>query len=208
MRFSFAAIGLLCLLSLPVQAAPKKIKVDQAAPTFVLSDTFGKKHDLAQYKGKVVVLEWLNHGCPFVKRHYDDGNMPAIQKKYREKGVIWLSIVSSAPGKQGYYPPKQANEVNAAKKGQATAILLDPEGNVGQSYNAKTTPHMYVIDAKGVLVYMGAIDSIRSTDPAANKKAQNYVTAALDAVLVGKPVQTKLTRPYGCSVKYKSSWRW
>lgn len=209
MRFVFAvALGLLCSLPVSVHAAPQKIKVDQAAPAFTLPDTFGKNHDLSQYKGKIVVLEWLNHGCPFVKRHYDSGHIQAIQKAYRDKGMIWLSIVSSAPGKQGYYPAKQANEINSAKKGQANAILLDPEGKVGQLYNAKTTPHMYVVDAKGILVYMGALDSIRSTNPEDNKKAQNYVTAAVDAVLAGKPVQTKLTRPYGCSVKYKSSWRW
>ncbi|MCB9640450.1 MAG: thioredoxin family protein [Myxococcales bacterium] len=205
MRRLLVVLSVLWLLPSAAFAAPK-IKVDKPAPGFSLPDTHGKKHDLSQYKGKVVVLEWLNHGCPFVKKHYNSGNMQALQKKYRDKGVVWLSIVSSAPGKQGYYSPEEANKINASKKGHANAILLDPEGKVGQLYSARTTPHMYIIDAKGTLVYMGAIDSIRSTNPEDTKKAKNFVSAALDAVLAGKAVDVKKTRPYGCSVKYKSSW--
>jgi len=194
--------GLLLVGAATIPSLASEAKIGSPAPAFTLTDTHGKSHALADFKGKVVVLEWLNHDCPFVKKHYDSGNMPAVQSKYTAEGVVWLSVNSSAPGKQGNFPPEKANELTRQKKGAATAVLLDPDGKVGKAYGAKTTPHMYVIDAQGVLRYAGAIDSVASTDPADIPKADNYVAAALDAVLAGKPVANASTQPYGCSVKY------
>ena len=158
--------------------------------------------DRADFKGKTVVLEWTNADCPFVKKHYDSGNMPALQSRYTGKDVVWLSINSSAPGKQGNYAPEKANELSKEKKSAATYVLLDPNGTVGKLYGAKTTPHMYVIDGKGVLRYEGAIDSVSSTDQADIKDATNYVATAVDAVMAGKTVDPSVTQSYGCAVKY------
>lgn len=194
--------GLLLVGAATIPSLASEAKIGSPAPAFTLTDTNGKSHALADFKGKVVVLEWLNHDCPFVKKHYDSGNMPALQSKYTAEGVVWLSVNSSAPGKQGNFPAEKANELTRQKKGAATAVLLDPDGKVGKAYGAKTTPHMYVIDAQGVLRYAGAIDSVASADPADIPKADNYVAAALDAVLAGNPVATPSTQPYGCSVKY------
>ena len=154
-------------------------------------------------------MEWHNHECPFVKKHYKSGNIPELQEEYTAKNVIWLSIISSAEGKQGYVTGKEADK-NMAKAGAGpTHVLLDPEGEVGRRYGAKTTPHMYVIDAQGLVRYQGAIDSIKSANPDDIADAENYVVSALDAVLAGKPVETTVTQPYGCSVKYaKRGTRW
>ena len=176
--------------------------VGQPAPPFALADTNGKSHALADLQGKTVVLEWLNHDCPFVRKQYDSGNMQGLQKKYTAEGIVWLSIVSSAPGKQGSYPPAKANELTASKGASPTAVLIDADGTVGRAYGAKTTPHMYVIDPKGVLVYAGAIDDKPSTDPDDVKGARNYVDAALTELRAGRPVTTPTSTPYGCSVKY------
>ena len=176
--------------------------VGQTAPAFTLTDTSGKKHSLSDFSGKTVVLEWVNHECPFVKKHYGSGNMQALQREATGKGVVWLSVNSSAPGKQGHLDAKLGAAAIAEKKSASTALLLDSEGTVGKLYGAKTTPHMYVIDAKGTLVYAGAIDDKPSTDPADVTGAKNYVRAALDEVLAGKPVTTATTQSYGCSVKY------
>jgi len=173
-----------------------------AAPDFSLASASGKTVKLSDYQGKTVVLEWLNHGCPFVRKHYDSGNMQAVQKTYTDKGVIWLSIISSAPGKQGHVDAKTAASEKASNKSNATEVLLDPTGVTGNAYEAKTTPHMYVIDAKGKLVYQGAIDDKASTDTADIKGAKNYVAAALDATLAGKTVAMGQSKSYGCSVKY------
>lgn len=186
------------LVSLNVSAAPK---IGAPAPTFQLVDTNGKGHSLEQYKGKWVILEWLNHGCPFVAKHYK-GNMQKLQREAKSKGVIWLSIVSSAPGKQGHFAPAKANELTKQKNAAPLAVLMDPTGKVGKMYGAKTTPHMFLIDPKGTLLYMGAIDSIRSTDVDDIAKAKNYIMTALQEAMAGKPVTTPMTRPYGCSVKY------
>ncbi len=202
MKTNRTTLAALLALSLCTATAAHALKVGESAPPFTLTDTHGVEHRLSDYAGKVVVLEWLNHDCPFVKKHYDSGNMPELQKGYTAKGVVWLSINSSAPGKQGNYPPEKANELTQQKGGAATAVLLDPDGTVGRAYGAKTTPHMYVIDQKGVLRYAGAIDSIPSTDRADISRATSYVAAALDAVLAGKEVETKATQAYGCSVKY------
>jgi len=180
-------------------AAPE---VGQPAPAFTLTDSNGQSHNLADFKGKFVVLEWLNHGCPFVKKHYDSNNMQNLQKEYTGKDVVWLSIVSSAPGKQGHMSPGETNQAKEEKGSAATAILIDGDGTVGQLYGAKVTPELYVINPEGNLIYAGAIDDKKSVDPADVEGATNYVKQALDEALAGQPVSTPKTEPYGCSVKY------
>ncbi len=175
---------------------------NQLAPQFTLTDTNGQKHSLTDYKGKFVVLEWFNPDCPFVKKHYNSGNIPQLQKQYTAKGVVWLSIDSSAAGKEGYYPPQGLNKFMADKGGVPTAVFADTDGRLGHLYGAQTTPHLFVIDPKGTLIYQGAIDDTPSTDMTDLKAAQNYVSAALDAAMNGKPVPVSATKSYGCSVKY------
>ncbi|MBV8141845.1 MAG: thioredoxin family protein [Verrucomicrobia bacterium] len=179
-------------------------EVGKPAPNFSLPDTQGKNHTLADLKGKYVVLEWYQPDCPFVGKHYRSGNMQGLQREYTAKGVTWLSIDSSAPGEQGNYPAAKLDEIAKQDGAARTALLLDPSGEVGRLYGAKTTPDMYVIDPKGILVYEGAIDNKRSTNPADVKTATNYVREALEAAMAGKPAPTPATRPYGCSVKYVS----
>ncbi len=180
-------------------AAPQ---VGQPAPEFTLTDSNGQSHNLSDFKGKFVVLEWLNHGCPFVKKHYDGGNMQGLQKEYTGKDVVWLSIVSSAPGKQGHMSPEETNKTKEEKGSAATAILIDEDGTVGKLYDAKVTPELYVINPEGVLVYMGAIDDKKSVDAADVAGAKNYVKQALDEAMSGQPVSEATTTAYGCSVKY------
>ncbi len=172
------------------------------APGFTLPDTYGNEHVLADYRGDWVVLEWLNYGCPYVRKHYDSGNMQGLQQRYGAKGVKWLAIVSSAPGKQGYYEPDEMNAMNDKKGQKALAVLLDPTGAVGRMYNAQTTPQMVIIDPDGTLLYNGAIDDRPSSRPASLEGAHNYLAAALDEAMAGKPVSVPTTKPYGCSVKY------
>ena len=178
------------------------IEAGQPAQDFTLKDTLGVDHALSAFKGKFVVLEWTNYDCPFVKKHYDSGNMQKLQKAYTEKGVVWLSVNSSAEGKQGNYAPERWNELIKEKGVAATAVLLDPDGTVGKMYGAKSTPHVFVINPEGVVIYKGAIDDKPSVDPESLKDAKNYVAAALDAAMAGKPVETPATQAYGCSVKY------
>ncbi|MBD2775571.1 thioredoxin family protein [Iningainema tapete] len=185
-----------------IAAAP--LRVGQPAPDFTGVDSNGKSHRLSDFKGKVVVLEWTNHQCPFVKKHYDSGNMQKLQKSANGKGVVWLSINSSAPGQQGNVNGAQANELTKSRGAAPTAVLLDSDGKIGRLYNARTTPHMYVIASNGTLAYMGAIDSISSSDQADVPKAKNYVSAALDTVSKGQKVDPSVTQPYGCTVKYGS----
>lgn len=176
--------------------------VGQPAPDFTLRDSAGKTRSLGEFKGKVVVLEWVNPECPFVKKHYGSGNMQKLQKTYAAKGVAWLTVNSSAPGKQGHLTPATAGAFVKEQGAAPTAILLDPEGQTGRAYGAKTTPHMYVIDGQGKLVYAGAIDDKPSTDPDDIPGARSYIAESLDALLSGKPITTASTTPYGCSVKY------
>lgn len=180
-------------------AAPQ---VGQPAPEFTLTDSNDQSHNLSDFKGKFVVLEWLNHGCPFVKKHYDGGNMQGLQKEYTGKDVVWLSIVSSAPGKQGHMSPEETNKTKEEKGSAATAILIDEDGTVGKLYDAKVTPELYVINPEGTLVYMGAIDDKKSVDAADVAGAKNYVKQALDEAMAGQPVSEATTTAYGCSVKY------
>ena len=192
----------LFILFATMAIANAEVSIGQPAPDFTLTDCSGKKVSLSDYKGKVVVLEWVNHGCPFVAKHYGSGNMQKLQADAAAKGVVWLSICSSAPGKQGHMTGGDASKKCAETQSAATAYLLDESGEVGKTYNAKVTPEMVVIDANGVLVYQGAIDDKKSTNPGDIAGAKNYVAAALDEVLAGKPVSTPKTEAYGCSVKY------
>ena len=176
--------------------------VGSSAPDFSLSDAKGKSHSLAEYKGKYVVLEWFNPECPFVKKHYGSDNMQKLQKEYSGKGVVWLTIDSSAPGKEGNLSADQAEKVMNSWKMNQTTLLLDPDGKAGKSYGAKNTPHMFVINPDGKIVYEGAIDSKASPNPADIPTSTNYVKVALDESLSGKAVSNPNTKPYGCSVKY------
>jgi len=187
-------------LAAPAFAAPQ---VGQAAPAFRAVDSNGKQRSLAEFKGKTVVLEWTNAECPFVKKHYA-GNMQSLQKAAAKDGVVWLKVNSGAPGKQGHVDGAAANAVVKSKGAAPTAYLLDPDGAVGRAYAAKTTPHMYVVDPAGKLVYMGGIDDKPTADPADVKSAKNYVTAALADLKAKRPVQVATSKPYGCSVKYAS----
>jgi peroxiredoxin len=179
--------------------------VGSAAPEFSSPDANGKTQSLSQYKGKYVVLEWFNPDCPFVKKHYGGGNMQKLQEDYTSKGVVWLTIDSNAPGTEGNITPEQAQKIMAQWKTKQTALVIDPESKVAKLYGAKNTPHMVVINPEGKIVYEGAIDSKASPNPADIPSSTNYVKSALDESLAGKPVSNAQTKPYGCSVKYKSS---
>lgn len=195
-------IALLALLS---SLSSFALDTGAQAPDFTLKSAGTKDGEikLSSYKGKVIVLEWLNHGCPFVRKHYDSGNMQALQTKYTSKNVIWLSVISSAPGKQGFVTADEARKDVVKNKSAATNILLDPTGQVGQLYGAKTTPHMYIVDKNGVLAYQGAIDDKPDTEQASVKLAKNYVAEALDLILTDKKVTHATTKSYGCGVKYQ-----
>jgi peroxiredoxin len=174
----------------------------QSAPAFELPDVNGMTHSLSQYAGKIVVLEWTNYDCPFVRKFYGVGAMQSMQKQFTEKGVVWLSICSSAPGKQGNFSPDEWKRRIKETGSNATAVLLDESGTVGRSYGASNTPHLFVIDADGNLAYQGSIDDNRSADPETVEGARNYLTEALNALFAGEPVPVAKTKPYGCSVKY------
>jgi peroxiredoxin len=177
--------------------------VGSVAPKFSATDSNGKTVSLADYKGKYVVLEWFNPECPFVKKHYGSGNMQKLQENFTSKGVTWLTIDSSAPGKEGNLKPDEANKTIAKWKVHSTALVLDADGKVGQAYGAKNTPHMFVINPEGKVIYEGAIDSKASPNPDDIASSTNYVKVALDESMAGKQVSTPSSRPYGCSVKYE-----
>lgn len=183
-------------------AAVEPAKVGSPAPAFVGTDTKGRTHSLAGYRGRWIVLEWHNSGCPYVRKHYGSGNMQTLQREWTAKGVVWLTIISSAPGMQGHVTGAQADAFTRESKAAPTATLLDPTGDIGRRYDARTTPHMFVVDPQGRLIYSGAIDDRPSTDPADVPTATNYVSAALAEAMAGNPVTKPSTRPYGCSVKY------
>lgn len=192
----------IALLTAMILASASAGTVGAKAPEFTLTDTNGETHSLSDFAGKVVVLEWTNYGCPFVKKHYNSGNMQQLQATATDKDVVWLSICSSAPGKQGNMSLEDWREAAGEKGVKSTAILIDETGSVGRSYGAIATPHMFVIDESGVLVYDGAIDSIPSASISDISKAENYVMAAIDATLAGKPVEKSKSKPYGCGIKY------
>jgi AhpC/TSA family protein len=189
---------LLCTIPPLVSAA----KVGEAAPDFTGTASTGKTFHLADYRGKYVVLEWHNNGCPYVRKQYNSGNMQRLQKEWTSQGVIWFTVLSSAPGKQGYVSAGEENDYLAKMQAAPTAALLDPTGQIGHLYDAKTSPHMFVVSPQGLLIYDGAIDDKPTTDLNDVPAATNYVSLALEQAMAGKQVQTPATRPYGCSVKY------
>ncbi|SRR6266568_4411143 len=188
---------------LPLASVAQSARVNAAAPDFTATDSRGQVETLDQYRGKYVVLEWHNQGCPYTRKHYDSGNMQALQKEWTAKGVAWFTVISSAPGAQGYVTPNQENAYLAKMNAAPTAALLDADGKVGRLYNAKTTPEMFVIDPQGKLIYAGAIDDKPTPDQADVRGAHNYVSEALSEAMAGKPVAEPYTRSYGCSVKYR-----
>lgn len=199
LRILSASVLTLAAFATAAEASPK---VGAPAPAFEATDSNGKTHKLSDFKGKTVVLEWTNHSCPYVVKHYDGANMQAVQADATGQGVVWLSVISSAPGKQGNVDRATANTLTKDRNAKPTAVLLDPEGTLGKLYDARTTPHMFVIDGAGVLRYQGAIDDKPSTAPASLQGATNYVRQALTDIKAGKPVAVSETEPYGCSVKY------
>ncbi|NTV46036.1 MAG: thioredoxin family protein [Chlorobiales bacterium] len=202
---SAVMVALMLLFSFGLVAASNasapSLEAGQRAPEFKLADLSGKSHSISDFKGKVVVLEWTNPGCPFVAGHYKTGNMQALQKKYGEAGVIWLAINSTSPSHSDSKSAKELNDLYAGWKAGYTAQLIDSEGHAGKLYNAKTTPHMFVIDKEGMLAYQGAIDDDRSTNGGKDATV-NYVSQAVDELLAGKPVSVKMTKQYGCGIKY------
>jgi len=200
MRGTVCASLLALTVTLLAWAAPKP---GDPAPNFTATDSNGKLHQLSDYKGKFVVLEWTNSGCPFTRKHYATGNMQKLQREWTAKGVTWLTVLSSAPGEQGYKTPEQENAYLKQVNASPTAALMDPSGLLGHLYGAKTTPHMFIIDPRGKLIYSGAIDDKPTTDMDDVPNAKNYVDAALTEAMNGEPVTTERTQPYGCSVKYQ-----
>ncbi len=188
----------LLLTSLSAIALPP----NSIAPDFKGTDSTGVQQNLAKYRGKYVVLEWANQGCPYDRKHYLSGSMETLQKEWTAKGVVWLSVISSAPGEQGYVNPAEENEYLKKMHAAPTAAILDPKGEIGHLYGAKTTPHIFIIDPTGKLIYQGAIDDQPSPEPETLKGARNYLNESLAAAISGKPVPIAVTRPYGCSVKY------
>ncbi len=203
-RLSSRFTGLLTATALSVAILPAtaQVKVGAPAPDFKGTDTNGKTESLDQFHGKYVVLEWHNQGCPYTKKHYESGNMQSLQKEWTRKGVVWFTVISSAPGQQGYMTASAENAYVKKVGAAPTGVLLDPEGKIGHLYNARTTPQMVVIDPAGKVIYDGAIDDKPTPDVEDIKGAKNYLSEALSAAMAGKPVATPYTRPYGCSVKY------
>jgi peroxiredoxin len=199
LRYTMFCLGVVLTLIATALAA----RVGEPAPGFSAVDSTGKTQQLSAYKGKYVVLEWHNQGCPYTKKHYESGNMQRLQKEWTAKGVVWFTVISSAPGTQGFVTPTQENDYIKQMNAAPTAVLMDIGGTLGHLYAAKTTPHMYIIDPNGTLIYNGAIDDHPTSDPSDIPSSKNYVSAALSAAMSGKPVTDSATRPYGCSVKYR-----
>lgn len=196
-------LGAVVLVWWLTTSSPTQAGIGETVQDFTLTDHAGGERSLSDYRGRFVVLEWFNNDCPFVNKHYTSGNMQGLQSTYTEQDVVWLTIASSAPGNQGHIAsPQAASAIIEQRDSHQSALLLDPAGAVGRLYGAKTTPHMFVIDPDGLLIYAGAIDDIPSTDPADVTQAANYVQLALDAAMAGQPVSTPTTTSYGCSVKY------
>ena len=201
MRNLILAAATATLLACSAHAEPV---IGEPAPAFSAVDSKGDRHSLADFRGKTVVLEWTNHECPYVQKHYATGNMQALQREATADGVVWLTLISSAPGKQGHVSASEADKLTAERDAAPTAVLFDPDGAIGQAYAARTTPHMYVIDASGTLVYMGGIDDRPTSNHADVEGARNYVREALGALAAGESIAAQKTRAYGCSIKYKS----
>jgi peroxiredoxin len=198
---SVMVAGLVAMIAVTVARAAR---VGDRAPDFTATDSNGKTQKLSDYAGKFVVLEWTNRGCPYTQKQYNSGNMQKLQHEWTAKGVVWLTVVSSAPGKQGYVTAAEENAYVKQVNADPTAVILDPDGTLGHLYDAKTTPHMFIINPQGMLIYNGAIDDKPTTDVADIQGAKNYVSLALDEAMAGKPVSMATSRPYGCSVKYSN----
>ena len=197
---------LFLLLSFYFEYSLAAVQVNQTAPNFILTDSWGKEINLSSFKDRVVILEWTNHECPFVKKHYSTRNMQGTQEVANEERVVWFSIISSAPGTQGHVSGKEANVLTVKRGASPSNVLLDPEGDVGRMYGAKTTPHMYIIDQTGILKYQGAIDDAGGRGFASKDlaKATNFIKKALEEMKTDVPISSNTTKPYGCSIKYKS----
>lgn len=202
-HFSKTLVACAILASVPMTVLAAA-DINQPAPQFSAQSASGKTINLSDYKGKTVVLEWTNHDCPFVKKHYESGNIPKLQKEAAAKGVVWLQVISSAPGEQGQVDGATAIKVNGYRNAAPAGTILDPEGKLGKLYGAQTTPHIFIIDAQGKLAYKGGIDSIASSKQEDIAKAEPYVGNAIKALTSGQQVAQQSTRPYGCSVKYAS----
>jgi glutathione peroxidase-family protein len=202
MKRYFATIMALTFLLAALLPPAWAVRVGERAPDFTATDTNGQSHKLSQYAGKFVVLEWHNRGCPYTQKHYTSGNMERLQREWTGRGVIWLTVISSAPGKQGYVTAADENAFVKEMKAAPTAVLLDSTGALGHLYDAKTTPQMIIINPQGVMIYDGAIDDKPTTDTSDISGAKNYVQQALEEATAGKAVSVASTRPYGCSVKY------
>jgi len=200
-RLPILTVAVLAALALPAFA----VRVGDPAPDFTATDSHGQVHKLSEYRGRYVVLEWTNNGCPFTRKHYTSGNMQDLQREWTAKGVVWLTVLSSSPGAQGYMTAPEENAYIARVHADPTAALLDPTGALGHEYDARTTPDMYVIDPGGKLIYAGAIDDHPTTDVSDIPHSKNYVTEALTEAMAGQPVAVTYTRPYGCSVKYQGA---
>jgi peroxiredoxin len=198
---SAATAAMLLVAAGPSQAEPK---VGAPAPVFTAVNSDGKTVNLNDYRGKTIVLEWTNDGCPYVRKHYGSGNMQALQKKWTDQGIVWLSVISSPPGEQGFADGTRANSLTTERKAVPTLVLLDPKQQVARAYGATSTPHMYIIKPDGTLAYAGAIDDKPTSRTADISGAKNYVDEALSELKAGKPVSTPATRAYGCVVKYSS----
>jgi peroxiredoxin len=198
-----AVLSLTAALGLPAGAALAVVAAGQGAPDFALTDIRGKSHQLSAYQGKYVVLEWFNSECPFVQKHYESGNMQSLQKRYGDKGVVWLTINSTHPESSNYRDPAKSADIVKSWKINSAALALDPDGKVGQAYGARTTPHMWVIDPAGKVIFAGGIDDKATFRTADVQGAKNFVAAALDEAMAGKAVSVPAAAPYGCSVKYK-----
>ena len=203
-RTAYMTMGALALAIVSLGAGvPASPEIGQPAPAFTLPDAQGTEHSLAQYRGKWVVLEWVNYGCPYVNKHYRTGNIPEQQQKWRDRGVVWLAVASSAPGEQGHYEAAAMHAESQRMGSNASAVLLDPAGTVGRMYDARTTPHMFVIDPEGTLVYMGGIDNIPTPRDQDLARATQLVDVALEQATSGQPIAAPTSRPYGCNVKYR-----
>jgi len=208
LRRLFKSIAFVTTLVVAVLALPAHADatLDQPAPAFTGTGADGKPISLQALRGKTVVLEWTNHQCPFVRKHYESGNIPQLQKEATAKGIVWLQVISSAPGKEGYVDGPTAIKLNKERGAAPSGTVLDPEGSIGKLYGAKTSPHFFIINSDGVLVYKGGIDSIASSDKEDIAKAENYVRAALADLASARKVAKPNTKPYGCSVKYAGWW--
>jgi len=200
--YLFVAALLACSGYPAARAQGSEPQIGQPAPEFTAVDSKGNTHRLSDFRGKTVVLEWTNADCPYTRKHYSSGNMQSVQALAQKDGVIWFTLISSAPGKQGYVDGPGADALTQSRAALPTAVLLDPSGTVGRQYHAKTTPHMFVVDKNGALQYMGGIDSIATTDASDIPNAEPYLKEAMLAVVDNKPVPHPVTKPYGCSIKY------